>query len=167
MTRPRSTAVLGCVLSAAALAACGGSHSSSSSSGSTPTTTKADFISKADALCQKGKSLEPSEAQIVALLTEVPLPRAHVASVLHGAAAEVAKIDADIAALPRPAGDSAAIAKWLSEASHVGALVGALGDSVASGDDAATGSTETKIIEATGDPLNFAASYGLTSCQSF
>lgn len=168
MTPLRLAGVLGGLVSAAAIVGCGGgSHPSSSSSGSAAKTTKADFIVKADALCAKGKSLEPSEAQIVALLTQVPLPRAHVASVLHGAAAEVAKIDAEIAALPRPAGDSAAIAKWLSEASHVGALVGALGDSVASADDAATGSTETKIIESTGDPLNFAATYGLTSCQSF
>ncbi|HEY5196133.1 MAG TPA: hypothetical protein VIJ51_03805 [Solirubrobacteraceae bacterium] len=152
-----------------AIAGCGGgSKASNSSSGAAATTTtKAAFIAKADALCKKGKSVEPTEAQIVSLLTEVPLPRAHVAAVLHGAAAEVAKIDADIATLPRPAGDGAAIGKWLSEASNVASLVGQLGDAVASADDAGTGSTETKIIEATGDPINFAQTYGLTSCDSF
>jgi hypothetical protein len=156
------------LLTAAGLAACGGSKNASTTTGAAQaTTTKAAFIAKADALCQKGKSVEPTEAQIVALLTEVPLPRTHVANVLHGASAEVAKIDADIAALPRPAGDAAAIGKWLAEASQVATLVGQLGDAVASRDDAEMGSLETKIIEATGDPINFAMTYGLTSCDSF
>jgi hypothetical protein len=149
-----------------AIAGCGGGSKANSSS-TTPATTKAGFIAKADALCTKGKSLEPTEAQIVSMLTQVPLPRAHVAAVLHSAAAEVAKIDADIAALPRPAGDGPAIGTWLSEASNVARLVGQLGDQVASGDDAGMGATETKIIEATGDPINFAETYGLTSCDSF
>lgn len=155
-----------CLAGAAAIAGCGGGSKASSSS-TTPATTKAEFIAKADALCTKGKSVEPTEAQIVSMLTQVPLPRAHVAAVLHGAAAEVAKVDADIAALPRPAGDGPAIGTWLSEASNVATLVGQLGDAVASGDDAGMGSTETKIIEATGDPINFAETYGLTACDSF
>jgi len=158
------------VLASLALAACGGGSSKSKSNAASPApnvTTKADFIVKADALCNKGKAVEPSEAQIIALLSTVPLPRAHTAAVLHGASKEVQKIAAKIAALPRPAGDSAAIGKWLAEATNVGVLVGQLADAVASSDDAGMAAAETKIITATGDPLNFAATYGLTACDSF
>ncbi len=157
------------VLGALVLAACGGGSSSSKSNAGSAAkvTTKADFIAKANALCTKGKKTEPSEAQIIALLSTVPLPRAHTAAVLRSASKEVQKISAEIAALPRPAGDTAAIAKWLAEASHVGVLVGQLGDAVANRDDAAMSTAEADIITATGDPLNFAATYGLTACDSF
>jgi hypothetical protein len=155
------------IVSSFALAACGGSSTPAKSASSAPTTTKAQFIAKADAFCRLGKSKEPSEAQIIALLTEVPLPRAHVAAVLQGASAEVAKISADLAALPRPAGDGAAIGTWLSEANGVATLVGQLGEAVATNNDAGMGSAETKIVEATGAPINFAETYGLTSCDSF
>jgi hypothetical protein len=161
--------VLG-VLASVAVAGCGGGSSASKSnagSSAPKPTTKAEFIAKANALCTKGKKVEPSEAQIIALLSSVPLQRAHTAAVLRGASKEVQKISGEIAALPRPAGDTAAIAKWLSQASHVGVLVGQLGDAVANRDDAAMSTAEADIITATGDPLNFAATYGLTACDSF
>jgi hypothetical protein len=160
--------LIGLLVALAGLVGCGGSSSSKSNAGTAPkATTKAEFIAKADALCTKGKKVEPSQAQIIALLSTVPLPRAHTAAVLHSASKEVQKISAEIAALPRPAGDTAAIAKWLAEASHVGSLVGTLGDAVAAKDDAAMATAEADIITATGDPLNFAATYGLTACDSF
>lgn len=159
--------VLGVLASVVAAGCGGGSKTSASSAGTPPATTKAEFIAKADALCTKGKSVEPSQAQIVALLSTVPLPRAHTAAVLRGASKEVQKISAEIAVLPRPAADTAAIGKWLAEATNVGVLVGQLGEAVASRDDAAMGDLEAKIIEATGDPINFAATYGLTACDSF
>jgi len=163
---PRVIVALVCL---GGLAGCGGSSSSKSNAGSSApkVTTKAEFIAKANALCTKGKAVEPTEAQIIALLTTVPLPRAHTAAVLRGASKEVQKISAKIAALPRPAGDSAAIATWLAEATHVGVLVGQLGDAVAARDDAAMATAEADIITATGPPLNFAATYGLTACDSF
>jgi hypothetical protein len=164
----RRAGVLVGLLSVAAIAGCGGSGGGQKNgSASTPATTKAEFIARTDALCAAGKAAEPTEAQVVALLSEVPLPAAHVAAVLHGASAEVAKIDAEIAALPRPAGDTAAIGTWLAQASHLGALIGQLGDKVAVDDQAAMGNIETSLLEDVGAPENFAATYGLTSCDTF
>jgi hypothetical protein len=150
----------------AVVAGCGGGKKASGTPAAA-TTTKAAFIAKADALCAEGKSTEPTEAQIASLLTEVPLPRAHVSAVLSGAATAIIHYKDLIAALPRPSGDAAEIGTWLSEAENVAIMLGQLGREVSSGDTNAMGNTETSIIEATGDPLNFAATYGLTSCSSF
>lgn len=130
-------------------------------------TTKASFIAAADALCRKGKAKEPTEGQIITLLSTVPLPRQHAADVLHSASTEIGTIAGQIAALPRPPADAAELGRWISEAMHVGVLVGQLGDVVAANDSSKLGDTETKIIETTGDPLNFAATYGLDDCDSF
>src|SRR5206468_5073134 len=67
--------VLG-VLASVAVAGCGGGSSASKSNASSSApkvTTKAEFIAKANALCTKGKKVEPSEAQIIDLLSSVPL----------------------------------------------------------------------------------------------
>jgi hypothetical protein len=155
-----------------ALAACGGgSHSASTPAASTATSTKAEFIARADALCAAGKSTEPDEAQIASLLTTVPFPRAHITAVLGSASRAIQHYAGLIAALPRPPGDSAAISTWMSEATHLASLLGQLGSEAASdsqdGMDDAMDSTLTTIIEDVGPPENFAATYGLTSCSSF
>src|SRR5206468_10686709 len=99
--------VLG-VLASVAVAGCGGGSSASKSNASSSApkaTTKAEFIAKANALCTKGKKVEPSEAQIIALLSSVPLQGAHTAAVLRGASKEVPKVSGELGGLPGAAGD--------------------------------------------------------------
>lgn len=164
----RSATVVAGLVSLVAIAGCGGAKSASSSTKpAANVTTKASFIAAADALCRQGKASEPTEGDIIKLLSTVPLPRAHAANVLHSASAEIHKIASRIALLPRPPADAAELGKWLSQAINVSVLVGQLGDVVAANDSSRLGDTETKIIEATGDPLNFAATYGLDDCDSF
>jgi hypothetical protein len=169
----RRAAVLAGLVSVAAIAGCGGGSGSSGSNSGAPakTATKAEFIAKADALCAAGKSSEPDEAQIATLLTTVPFPKAHVTAVLTSASQAIDHYKDLIAALPRPAADSAAIATWLSQAANLGNLLGQLGSEAASdtsnGLDDAMDSTLTKIVEDVGAPENFAATYGLTSCSHF
>jgi hypothetical protein len=161
-----------CLVASVAVAGCGGgSKTPASSSPARATSTKAAFIAKADALCAAGKSTEPDEAQIASLLTTVPFPRARISSVLTGASQAVHHYASLIGALPRPAADSAAIGTWLSEADHLASLLGTLGSEAATnnsgGMNDAMDSTLTTIIEDVGPPENFAATYGLKSCDSF
>jgi hypothetical protein len=169
MPRGRQIACLAALL---AIGGCGGgSKTASSSNPARPTSTKAEFVAKADALCAAGKSTEPDEAQIATLLTTVPFPRARITSVLTSASQAVHHYASLIAALPRPAADSAAIDTWLSQADHLASLLGTLGSEAAAnnsgGMNDAMDSTLTTIIEDVGPPENFAATYGLKSCSSF
>jgi hypothetical protein len=168
----RRAGVLLGLVSVIAVSGCGSSSKSSSSTTSAAkTSTKAEFIAKADALCAAGKSTEPDEAQIATLLTTVPFPRAHIVAVLGSASQAIAHYKALIAALPRPAADSAEIGTWLTEAANLAGLLGKLGDEAAAnqsnGMNDAMDSTLTQIIENVGPPENFAATYGLKDCSHF
>jgi hypothetical protein len=169
----RAGVILG-IVSLIAVSGCGGSSNSSGSStaaSTAKTSTKAEFIAKADALCSAGKSSEPDEAQIATLLTTVPFPRAHITAVLGSASQAIAHYKDLIAALPRPAADSAAIGAWLNQAANLAGLLGKLGDEAeanqSSGMSDAMDSTLTQIIEDVGPPENFAATYGLKDCSHF
>jgi hypothetical protein len=170
----RRAGLIAALVSTGAIAGCGGGSSSpGSTSGAPPvkTATKAEFIAKADALCAAGKSSEPDEAQIATLLTTVPFPRAHVTAVLSSASQAINHYKDMIAALPRPAADSAEIETWLSQAGNLGDLLGQLADEAQSdtkgGLNDAMDSTLTKIVEDVGPPENFAATYGLKDCSHF
>jgi hypothetical protein len=154
-------------VSLAGIAGCGGGSSEPVKKPAANVPTKASFIAATDALCRQGKAVEPTEGDIIKLLSTVPLPRQHAADVLHGASAEIGRISAKIATLPRPPADAAVLGTWISQVMHVGVLIGRLGDVVAANDGSKLGDTETQIIESAGDPLNFAATYGLTDCDSF
>jgi hypothetical protein len=160
---------------ALAVGGCGGgggpNTTASSSNVTRPTSTKAEFIARADALCVAGKATAPDEAEIATLLTTVPFPRAHITAVLTSASQALHHYAALIAALPRPAADSAAIGGWLSQADHVASLLGALGSEAAAdgsgGLNDTIDSTLTSIIAAAGPLEQFAATYGLADCDSF
>jgi hypothetical protein len=178
-TRPRRgfgiADSIACLVVAVAVGACGGSggggSNSSSSNPSGATSTKAEFIAKADALCVAGKATAPDVAQIATLLTTVPFPRAHITAVLAGASNALHHYAALIAALPRPPADSSAIGTWLSQAEHLASLLGQLGGEAktnrSGGLDDAIDGTLTSIIGAAGPVEKFAASYGLVDCDSF
>jgi hypothetical protein len=164
---------IACLVMLLVLGGCGGGGGSNTatSSSNAAASTKAEFIAKADALCVAGKATAPNEAKIATLLTTVPFPRARITAVLTSASQALHHYAALIAALPRPAADSAAIGTWLSQADHLASLLGQLGSEAAANtsdglNDALDG-TLTSIIAVAGTPEKFAATYGLVDCDSF
>jgi hypothetical protein len=166
-------ALIACLVVALAVGGCGGGSKTdaSSSNPAQPTSTKAEFVARADALCVAGKATAPNEAQIATLLTTVPFPRARITALLASAAQALHHYAGLIAALPRPAADSDAIGGWLSQADHLASLLGQLGTEAAAntsdGLNDTIDKTLTSIIAAAGSPEKFAATYGITDCDSF
>jgi hypothetical protein len=158
---------IACLVVLLAVGGCGGGGGSSPAR---PTSTKAEFVAKADALCVAGKATEPDVAKIATLLTTEPFPRARLTALLTSASQALHHYAGLIAALPRPAADSAAIGTWLSEADHLASLLGALGSEAAAntsdGLNDAIDSTLTSIIAAAGPLETFAATYGMADCDS-
>jgi hypothetical protein len=165
-------ALIACLVVVLAIGGCGGgSKTAASSNPARPTSTKAEFIARADALCVAGKATAPNEAQIATLLTTVPFPRAKITALLTSASADLHHYAGLIAALPRPAADSDAIGAWLSQADHLASLLGTLaGEAAANNGDGLNDTidaTLTSIIAAAGAPEKFAQTYGITNCDSF
>ncbi|MEA2299214.1 MAG: hypothetical protein QOF77_2150 [Solirubrobacteraceae bacterium] len=158
-------AVILALLAAVVLAACGGSSSHSKSTSAAAGPTKAQFVAQADPICAAAKRRAPTK-RLLALIGQFPTPTQEIVRLLRRTTPVVKDAVRQLSAVPPPAADRAAIARWISQIAAIGVLTGKAADQLAGGDLAAAVKTYTDITANAIDPVDFAKGYGLHACSS-
>lgn len=156
-------------LVAGALAACGSSSGAKSTTATTPAPTgltKAEYISRADAICTTGKQ-QAALGKIQSLAFQTPTPTAEILRRLRRAAAVFVTVRDQLAALAPPPADRAALAHWNSQIASFSGMVSTAPDKVA------RGNTLVELAKLAGnlavadiEPLTFAKDYGMRGCST-
>jgi hypothetical protein len=149
-----------------ALAACGGSSSTKAKSAPAPTgLTKAQYIAQAEPICAAAKRRAPTK-RILALIGQFPTPTKEIARLLRKTATIVREVTAQLSALPPPAADRAAIARWIAQGAAIGPLLTKAAGQVSRGDLVAAIGSQQDITAATVEPTTFAKGYGMRECAT-
>jgi hypothetical protein len=157
------------VLAAPLLAACGSSSGPARRTATTATPaglTKAQYIARANAICTTGKR-QAALGKIQSLAFQSPIPTAEILRRLRRAAAIFVAVRDQLAALPPPAADRAALTHWNAQIASFSGMVSSAPDKVA------RGNTLVELAKLAGnlavadvEPLAFAKTYGMLACST-
>lgn len=163
VANPRGIALLGVLVSLVLVAGCG----SSSKSGPT----KKEFVASADAICTAAAKVTAPliaklEASGAALATGSAKAARELAPVLAKLHEEGASSLARLRALKRPAGEKAAIERFLSPLTDVVSAAGQAASSVAAGQGSAAIGLLAQVESDAQQATSAASSYGVAPCGS-
>lgn len=154
------------------LAGCGSSstHTVTPPAGTTSAQTpgRAEFIAKADAICAKLRQAQaPLQVRAAALeeAGESSARRTALASVMHDVVKKARAADAQIAAIPRPAGSEPTIGKLLAGYSEETTELGKLADAIEAVDGPGIRSARAQLAKAKASDRGLAQGFGLKVCS--
>jgi len=165
----RSLPALPIVLFACILAGCGGSSSSSATTSSAPT--KAEYVAKANAICaaastQTGKLLgEVESATTAALRSPGASGGARLADLVARLHTAALRVLGDLRSLTPPAGESAAVAQFLTPLTQAITGLGQADRAIVSGHATQALSGLLELQSKTPALASAAKANGLTQCE--